>query len=84
MLFGGNRIGATRNELEELGLRIGARRFPQDIVMLDDIPVKYQYDERTQKIRITVDNADRQGRAFDLSGNAPAASRRRKATGARC
>ena len=70
MLFGGNRIGATRNELEEIGLRIGARRFPQDIVMLDDIPVKYQYDERTQKIRITVDNADRQGRAFDLSGDA--------------
>jgi outer membrane usher protein len=69
VLFGGNRIGATRNELEELGLRIGARRFPQDIVMLDDIPVRYQYDERTQKIRITVDNADRQGRAFDLSGN---------------
>lgn len=69
VLFGGNRIGATRNELEELGLRIGARRFPQDIVMLDDIPVTYQYDERTQKIRITVDNADRQGRAFDLSGN---------------
>ena len=70
VLFGGNRIGATRNELEEIGLRIGARRFPQDIVMLDDIPVKYQYDERTQKIRITVDNADRQGRAFDLSGDA--------------
>lgn len=68
VLFPDNRIGTTRNELEELGLRIQAR-FPQDIVMLDDIPrLKYQYEERTQKIRITVDNADRQGRAFDLSG----------------
>jgi outer membrane usher protein len=69
VLFPDNRIGTTRNELEELGLRINAR-FPQDIVMLDDIPrLKYQYDERAQKIRITVDNADRQGRTFDLSND---------------
>lgn len=71
VLLPDNRIGTTRNELEELGLRIDARRFPQDIVMLDDIPrLKYQYEERTQKILITVDNADRQGRTFDLSGEA--------------
>lgn len=69
VLFEGNRLGATKNELEELGLRIGARRFPQDIVMLDDIPsLTYVYEERTQKLRITVDNALRQGHAFDLSG----------------
>jgi len=71
VLFDDNRVGATRNELEELGLRIDARRFPQDIVLLDDIPrLKYRYEERTQKIRITVDNADRVGRTFDLSGDA--------------
>jgi outer membrane usher protein len=71
VLFDDKRIGATRNELEELGLRIGARRFPQDIVMLDDIPkLKYEYEERTQKIRITIDNDARQGRIFDLSGDA--------------
>jgi outer membrane usher protein len=67
VLFPDNRIGTTRNELEEIGLRISAR-FPQDIVMLDDIPrLKYQYEERTQKIRITIDDAYRQGRVFDLS-----------------
>jgi outer membrane usher protein len=71
VLFDDNRIGATRNELEELGLRIGARRFPEDIVVLDDIPsLKYEYEERAQKIRVTVDNTARQGRNFDLSGGA--------------
>ena len=71
VLFDDNRIGTTRNELQELGLRISARRFPQDIVMLDDLPrLKYVYEERTQKIRITVDEADRLGRSFDLSSNA--------------
>lgn len=71
VLFDDNRIGTTRNELEELGLRIGARRSPEDIVMLDDIPrLKYMYEERTQKIRIAVDEADRLGRTFDLSSDA--------------
>src|ERR1700732_2417841 len=46
VLFDGKRIGATRNELEDVGLDIGQRRFPEDIVMLDDIPnLKYIYDE---------------------------------------
>lgn len=70
VLFPDNRIGATRNELQELGLRVDVRRFPQDLVLLDDIPVKYRYEERTQRISITVDNANRQGRSFDLSGDA--------------
>src|SRR6266550_2486199 len=61
VLFGGNRLGATRNELQELGLRIQSR-FPQEIVMLDDIPgLKYEYEERTQKISMTVENGARQG-----------------------
>lgn len=69
VLFPDNRIGATPNELREIGLRTNAR-FAQDIVLLDDIPrLKYEYDERAQRIRFTVDDADRQGRAFDLGGN---------------
>ena len=69
VLFDGKRIGATRNELADVGLDIGQRRFPEDIVMLDDIPgLKYVYDEPTQTIRITVDNAKRRGQTFDVSG----------------
>ena len=68
VLFPDGRIGATKNELEEVGLRIGPRPVPTDVVLLDDIPrLKYQYDERVQKISITVDDADRRGRVFDLS-----------------
>ena len=69
VLFDGKRIGATRNELEDVGLDIGQRRFPEEIVMLDDIPgLTYAYDEPGQIIRITVDNAKRRGQTFDLSG----------------
>ena len=68
----GKRVGATRNELEDVGLDIGQRRFPEDIVMLDDIPgLQYVYDEPTQTIRITVDNAKRRGQSFNLSGGGP-------------
>ncbi len=69
VLFDGKRIGATRNELADVGLDIGPRRFPEDIVILDDIPgLKYVYDEPAQTIRITVDNAKRRGQTFDVSG----------------
>jgi hypothetical protein len=34
VLFDGKRIGATRNELEDVGLEIGQKRAPGDIVML--------------------------------------------------
>jgi outer membrane usher protein len=70
VLFGGKRIGATRNELEDVGLDIGQRRFPEEIVI--DIPgLHYVYDEPGQTIRITVDNAKRRGQTFDLSGGGP-------------
>ena len=72
VLFDGKRIGATCNELEDVGLAIGQRRFPEEIVMLDDIPgLKYAYDEPGQTIRITVDNAKRRGQTFDVSGGGP-------------
>ena len=72
VLFDGKRIGATCNELEDVGLAIGQRRFPEEIVMLDDIPgLKYAYDEPGQTIRITVNNAKRRGQTFDLGGGGP-------------
>jgi len=67
--LGDGRIAATSEELESLGLHAGPRR-PDDIVPLDDIPtLKYQYEERTQKILITVDVVGRKPKNFDLSGN---------------
>ena len=67
--FGNHRIGATPRELKEIGLRLSGSHNPDDIVLLDDIPtVSYDYLERTQTIRITVDNRYRIGQTFDLSG----------------
>jgi outer membrane usher protein len=75
-----NRLGTTRNELEEIGLRINPQRFPADIIVLDDIPsLKYEYEERTQRVRFTVDDAARVGRKFDLRDGASVGGRRAQA-----
>ncbi len=72
VLFDGKRIGATRNELEDVGLDIGRKQSPEDMVMLDEIPgLSYVYDEPGQTLRITVDNARRRGHTFDLSAGGP-------------
>lgn len=64
----GGMIGATREELESLGLRAAAAQTNADMVMLNQIPtLKYAYEERTQRIRITVSDAYRLPRVFDLS-----------------
>jgi outer membrane usher protein len=64
-----NRIGATPEELEEIGLRLERSRNPDEIVLLDEIPtVSYVYLERIQTIRITVDNRYRKSQMLDLSG----------------
>jgi outer membrane usher protein len=61
------KIGARRSELEELGLRIGLRRLATEVILLDEIPtLTYEYEERSQKILITVGDADREARVFDL------------------
>jgi outer membrane usher protein len=72
------RLAATPNELAELGINAGKRRFANELVQLDDIPsLRYRYEERTQKIDITIDNLQRQGRNYDLrtdsSANLPRA-----------
>jgi len=68
--FPGGMIGATRSELESLGLRAGAARSTADVVMLGEIPsLKYVYDQRTQRILITVDDTYRLPHVFDLGGD---------------
>jgi outer membrane usher protein len=52
------RIGATRLELQSWGLRTNAASSKADPLMLNEIPtLKYLYDERSQRIFITVDDA---------------------------
>ena len=80
VLLDNNRLGTTRNELEEIGLRINPQRFPADIIVLDDIPsLKYEYEERTQRVRFTVNDAARVGRKFDLRDGASVGGRRAQA-----
>jgi outer membrane usher protein len=68
--FPGGMIGAARSELESLGLRVSASHSTADMVMLSEIPsLKYVYEERAQRIRITVDDAYRLPHAFDLGSD---------------
>lgn len=70
VLIEGKRIGARRAELEDVGLHVEAGTVAGEPVMLDDIPsLTYRYDERSQTIAITVDNALRRGQNFDLSAS---------------
>src|SRR5580704_15222002 len=63
-------IGAMPGELEELGLRTGLRRSATEVILLSEIPtLKYEYVERAQRILITIDNAYRQARAYDVRRN---------------
>ena len=63
------RIGGTIEELESLGLRPPRRQTPDTVIALDEIPtLQYQYDERTQRILITVDDIGRKPQNFDLRG----------------
>ena len=68
--FPGGMIGATRSELESLGLRASAAHSTTEMVMLNEIPsLKYAYEERTQQIRITIDDAYRLPHVFDLGSD---------------
>jgi outer membrane usher protein len=83
VLFGKDRIGATPEELQEIGLRLNGPHDPNKIVLLDEIPtVSYEYVERIQTIRITVDDRYRKGQTFDLSGAASPSIRTQAAWGA--
>ena len=61
------RMAATLNELAELGISAGGQRSANELLQLDDIPsLHYLYEERAQKIDITIDNSQRKGRNYDL------------------
>lgn len=78
--FSDGTIGAAASEIEELGLRAPRGRAGGDVVRLDQIPtLKYQYVERSQKILITIADADRIPRAFDLREGSPAKAPRAQA-----
>ena len=82
--FADGTIGAAASEIEELGLRAPHGHAAGDIVQLDQIPsLKYEYVERSQQILITVADADRIPRAFDLRGGSGTKAPRRKRAGAR-
>ena len=67
VLYKGGTIGAEASELQELGLVVGDGA-PARTVLMNEIPtLKYDYDERSQKILITVDDAYRVRRTFDLN-----------------
>ena len=69
VLIDGTRIGATSSELEAVGIQVDGAHAAGDLVMLDAIPsLKYHYDDRTQSLAISIDNARRRKQTFDLSG----------------
>jgi outer membrane usher protein len=75
--FNGTELGATRNDLEEMGLHIAQGRSPTDIVMLNTIPnLKYDFDPRLQKISFTVPEKYRAARVYDL-GSEPVTAKMR-------
>lgn len=69
--FADGKFGATKSELEQLGLRVAAQLSSTEIVSLDEIPtLEYRYDEPSQKILMTVGDVSRIPHVFDLHGNA--------------
>jgi outer membrane usher protein len=83
-LFPDGAIGTTESELASMGLHIEAPPGDAAIVMLHDIPtLKYSYEERSQRIRITVDDRYRNAQTIDArSGNGSSASRPQSGIGA--
>jgi outer membrane usher protein len=62
-------LSAKRKELEELHLKVPDRYGAEDEVALAELPgVSYRYDEARQSIDITVADAGRLPRLYDLRG----------------
>jgi outer membrane usher protein len=77
-------IGTTPSELKAMGLHTDAKPDESGIIMLHDIPtLKYSYEERRQRILITVDDQYRNAETIDLrSGIRPPATRAQASFGA--
>ncbi len=64
------RIAASAAELTELGIRTPEAATGETLVRLDAIPtVTYKYDEQTQQIAITIANAQRIPRDYNINGS---------------
>ena len=76
-LFNGSELGATRNDLEDIGLHVAAGRSPTDIVMLRNIPqLKYEYDAPLQRISFIIPESLRGTQVYNLSGDPVSAKMR--------
>lgn len=68
-LFDDGRLATTETELAELGIKNRAPATARELVYLDALPsTKYRYDERAQRIFITIDNSQRVARDYDAQG----------------
>src|ERR1043166_516731 len=64
------RIASTAAELTELGIRTPQTATGDALVRLDAIPtLTYKYDEPAQQISITIDNAQRIPREYNINGS---------------
>jgi outer membrane usher protein len=53
-MLDGNRLAATRQELQELGLNPGGNGTPDQLIVLDEVfGLSHQYEEATQRVLIT-------------------------------
>lgn len=53
-MLDGNRLAATRQELQELGINPGGNAAPEQLVVLADVfGLSHQYEEATQRVLIT-------------------------------
>jgi outer membrane usher protein len=68
--FKDGRIAATAAELAELGIKTNGSKPADDLFFLDEVPTAtYKYDERTQRIFITINNSQRIPREYKLSNS---------------
>ncbi|WP_156964705.1 fimbria/pilus outer membrane usher protein [Methylocapsa aurea] len=64
----GRRLGARGEELEEIGLSIGAAKVKDGFVVLEEIEgLTYRYDEPGQRIYLTITDSLRKGTMLDAS-----------------
>lgn len=75
--FNDSELGATRNDLEDIGLHVAAGRSPTDIVMLRSIPqLKYEYDAPLQRISFFIPESLRGTQVYNLSADPVSAKMR--------
>jgi outer membrane usher protein len=77
------RVGATRAELQELGIKPETGGAPDELILLEAIPgTSYHYDEAAQSIDIRLSEGRRLAKSYDLSGVNDGAALPESVTGA--